>query len=164
MAKKVSKANTVETVPSEDENWGWWSCFKSQEDWLKSCGIPIPDHNVLNDTSNLFELLQKFGGYLAFLEAEVGSLAGQRNALKGVYESAVQVRTVEFSGSEKSKEAKVLVAHEMIRRTRRMWVEADMLYETAKGMLASYVRAWETVSRLVTVQSIESNTQPRRVP
>jgi hypothetical protein len=144
--------------------WGWWSCFKTQDEWLGSIGIPIPDHQVLNDTSNLYELLQRFGGYIAFLETQIGLLAGRRNALKSAYEAAVAVRTSELTGSEKSKEAQVLSESETIRQTKRIYIETDMLYETAKGLCASYQRAWETCSRLATIQSMESNISPRRVP
>jgi len=142
--------------------WGWWSCFKTQDDWIRQVGIPVPGHDLLNDTSNLYELLQRFGGYVSFLEAQIGLISGRRNALKNAYEAGMAVRTASLDGSEKSKEAQVLADSETMRQARRMYIEADMIHETAKGMCASYQRAWETASRLITLQGIESSTMPRR--
>jgi len=144
--------------------WGWWSCFKTQDDWLNNIGIPIPGHDVLNeiDENNLGTMLLRFGGYITFLETQLGLLAGRRNALKEAYAAAVAVHTADIDkGSEKAKEAHVLSESETLRQTKRLFIETDMLYETAKGMTGSYIRAFDTVSRLVTIQVSEREMNRR---
>lgn len=139
--------------------WGWWSVFKTQDKWMQNIGIPYPDHNVLSDVSNLPALLQKFGGYVAFLEAQIGAIAGRTEALRAAYNAAVAVATASLDGgTEKSKEAKVLESSETLRQTKRLYIESEMLYETAKGLCASYQRAWETASRLMTARLAELET------
>ena len=146
--------------------WGWWSCFKSQDDWMRGCGIPIADHSVLaevNQPGQLGPLLQRFGGYVAFLEAQIGLLAGRRSALKQSYETAMAIHTAEYtSGSQKAKEAEVLSENETLKQAKRLFIETDMLYETAKGMCAAYTVCHQTVSRLVTIQTSEMELLPRR--
>lgn len=148
--------------------WGWWSCFKSQDEWLRGIGIPVPDHRILEGASgakaaDLTPLLQKFGGYVAFLESQVGLLAGRRNALKSAYDAAVLVHTAEIEekASEKAKEAQVLAGSETLRQTKRLYIESDMLYETAKGMCEGYVKAYEAVSRIISVRLAEMELAPR---
>lgn len=150
--------------------WGWWSCFKTQDEWLRGIGVPLPDHNTLAEVSgksaaDLTVLLQRFGGYIAFLEAQVGLLAGRRNALESAYKAAVMVHAAELEGkaSEKSKEAQVLAESETLKQTKRLYIETDMLYETARGMCEGYVKAYEAVSRVVSVRLAEMELSPRRV-
>ena len=146
--------------------WGWWSCFKTQDDWMAGLGIPPPDHTALDDVdeNNLGQMLLKFGGYIAFLETQVGLLAGRRNALGEAYKAAIAVHTagIEDKLSEKAKEAQVLSESETLRQTKRLFIETDMLYESARGLCNSYTKCWETVSRLVTIQTSERELQPRR--
>lgn len=149
--------------------WGWWSCFKTQDDWYKSVGVPVPDHHIMDKATGaspaqLASMLQEFGGYLAFLEAQIGAIAGRHSALEQAYKAAVLVQTagIEEKASEKAKEAQVLAESETLRQTKRLLIETSMLYETAKGMCEAYQRGWETVSRIITVQTSEMQMQPRR--
>lgn len=148
---------------SAAREWGWWSCFKMQEDWLKNSAIPMPDHKLLfgladaNDQT-LREMLMKFGGYISWLEAQIGMMEGRRSALKQGYDTAIMVATSRRRGikaTEKSKEADALSESETLRQTKRMQIEQDTLIATAKGMLEGYQRAWETVSRVVTIRMTE---------
>ena len=150
--------------------WGWWSCFKTQDEWYKTIGVPVPDSHVLDKAANaspaqLASMLQEFGSYLAFLEAQLGAIAGRRSALDAVYKAAVMVQTANIGGktSEKAKEAQVLSENETLRQTKRLAIETDMLYETANGMCEAYQRAYDAVSRIVTVQTAEMQTQPHRI-
>lgn len=152
----------------EKRGWGWWSCFKTQDEWLRGIGVPVPNHDTLSDVAgksaaDLTPLLQKFGGYVAFLETQVGLLAGRRNALKNAYDAAVLVHTaqIEEKASEKSKEAQVLASSETLKQTKRLYIETDMLYETARGMCEGYVKAYEAVSRVVSVRLAEMELAPR---
>lgn len=147
--------------------WGWWSCFKTQDEWVRGIGIPIPDHNILSDISDsqLGPMLQRFGGYVAFLEAQLGLLAGRRTALKEAYAAAVAVQTANLEGgTEKAKEAQVLSESETLRQTKRLFIETDMLYESANGLCKAYTSAWSTISRIVTIRVSEQETMPRRTP
>lgn len=150
------------------QGWGWWSCFMTQDEWLKAIEIPVPDHKLLDELAgkeaqDLTTFLERFGGYVAFLEVQVGILAGKRNALKNAYDGAVMRHTgmIDEKMSEKAKEAQVLAENETIRQTKRLYIETDMLYETAKGMCEGYVKAYEAVSRVVSVRLAEMELKPR---
>src|SRR6185295_3739393 len=58
----------ISTIVSK-RGWGWWSCFKKQDDWIRELGVPIPDHNILDQASDaslvqLGQELQRFGAYI----------------------------------------------------------------------------------------------------
>lgn len=141
--------------------WGWWSCFQQQREWLEGCGVPVPDHKLLfgladADDQRLRELLMTFGGYVSWLEAQLGIMEGRRHALKQGYEAAVLVAGAGTEkGTEKSKEASAISASETLRQTKRLQIEQETLLATAKGLLEAYQRGWETVSRTITVRMAE---------
>src|SRR3990172_4331668 len=160
-----AKATVPLAVITANLGWGWWTVFKNQEDWYKAIGIPKPEHNLLDGlatagAAQLSERLQEFGGYVAYLEAQLWALAGKRDALKSAYDAAVAIHTasIEEKASEKAKEAQVLSESETLRQTKRLYIEIDALYSTAKGMCEAYKKAWETVSRIVTIKLGEMET------
>lgn len=151
--------------------WGWWSCFKTQDDWLKELGIPVPDHHVLDEAAQasatqLTPLLQRYGGYVAFLETQVGLLEGRMGALEQAYKAAIAVHSADIGEkmSEKAKESQILAHNATLKQTRRLQIETEMLYKTAKGMCEGYQRAYEAVSRIVSVRLGEMELQPRGRP
>jgi len=151
--------------------WGWWSCFKTQDEWLQNIGVPIPTHKLLDNAAHcsaaqLTPLLQEYGAYVGFLEAQVGLLLGRRGALKSAYDAAVMVHSAqaETTGTGKDKEGQALLESETLRQTKRLFIETDMLYETAKGMCTGYVKAYEAVSRIISVRIAEMELSPRRMP
>jgi len=149
--------------------WGWWSCFKSQEEWLAGCGVPVPDHDVLGvaargTTADLADKLQEFAGYVAWLEAQLGVMEGRRGALAEGYKAAVLVASAdaEGKGTEKSKEAQALARSETLRQTKRLLIEQETVLATAKGLLDSYQAAYDATSRILTARQIEAETTTRR--
>lgn len=141
--------------------WGWWSAFKTQQEWLAQSGIPVPGHNLIpTDPAQLRPALQEFGSYVSWLEAQIGLIEGRKNALKQAYDVAVLVDSAgvkdNTKASEKSKEAQILAKSETLRATKRLQIENETLLYTARGLCAAYQRAWETVSRLITLQVSET--------
>lgn len=152
--------------------WGWWSCFNTQQKWLESCGVPFPNHKTLfglEDASDyqLRKMLQEFGGHVMWLEANIGVMEGRLSALKSGYAAAVLVasgKSDDKKATGKSKEAEAIAGSETLRQTKRMQIEQETVLETAKGMLEGYKKAWETVSRVITSVVAERDMTTSRHP
>lgn len=150
--------------------WGWWTCFKTQREWVESCGIPVPDHKLLfgladADDSRLRTLLQTFGGYVSYLEGQLGIMEGRRHALKQGYEGAILVASASSDGAkktEKAKEAEAIAKSETLRQMKRMQIEQETILATAKGMLDGYKAAYDTTSRVVSTRQMEAELTTRR--
>lgn len=150
-------------VLREKRGWGWWTVAERQLTWLAELGIPmIDDPNLLvpQEASGLAEALQRYGGYASYLSAMIGRLEGLTKALEDSYDVAVGIAATKLEGAtrltEKSKEAQVLAMNETLRETKRREIETAALLATAKGLKAGYERAWDTVSRLITLYSSET--------
>lgn len=143
--------------------WGWWTVFKNQEEFLANLGIPLPSHETLPIFEDLLpqqlgDLLQKFGGYVTYLEPIIGGMTGRQIALKDGLAAAILVESAKLDDgkkTEKAKEAQIVAGSETLRRTKRMLIEQEALLATAKGIRDAYKQAYDTISRQISLKALE---------
>lgn len=160
-------------VVRDHMGWGWWTVFKNQQEFINGLGIPLPSPDTLPGAGDLTdetlrEMLQRFGGYVVYLEGVMGNLAGRITALRDSLSTAVLVETAQLEdvrgATEKAKEARVMADSELLRRTKRMLIEEEALSAVVRGIRDAYKQAYDTVSRQVTLRSIEAGVTSNRYP
>lgn len=149
--------------------WGWWTVDEKVQQFINDLGVPIPSLKTLPDFTNmplldLVNLLQQYGAFLVFLEAQVGLISAKYLALRESLNSAVMVGAVELPDkmTEKAKEARIIAGNETLRETRRMEVETQAQLAAAKGIRDAYQQAWDTVSRAISALTAEATMVAKR--
>jgi hypothetical protein len=153
--------------------WGWWTVFQDSTEWVQNLGVPEPNLETLPQrdditTGELSELLQKFGAYLTYLETLMGQITSRRSTLKEGYDVAMMIATSKLQDSskltEKTKEATILQVNETLRQTKRLFIEEDAKLCIIKGLRDAYRISWDTVSRMITIKSLEAQITTGRHP
>lgn len=156
--------NEIVVIPlreiAQNKGFGWWTVLESIKKWMAEMNMPphpdmskIPPPDAMSPV-DLNKLLVEYGAHLSRLEGAVGLLQGKYIALKEGLATGMAVATAKIDEpkvTEKSKEAKVMAGSETLRQTRRMQIETEAVLAAAKGMRDAYQRAWETVSRLISL-------------
>ena len=160
----VDQGDAADVDSPASPPWGWWSVYDKQREWLDDVlrHIPWPDEKALPPIDQMTnvtasKLLQEFGGYLAYLNANQGLLIGRSHALKEVFEASMAATKGRLSGDYKTEAAKEQAAlndpdvGEALREAKRRHIEIEACILSQKGMIAAYERLWETVSRQITL-------------
>lgn len=162
----------MQQLEEYNDEWGWWSVFKSLEDLQSEVrGImkdptlePLLERREYTPL-DIQQLLTVFGGCLAWLYVTEGKMEAQAHALKESYKKAVATQTVNIvANSEKAKEAKALEDSEILRQTGKMAIGFESLLIYVKGVAKAYQAAYDSLSRIVTVQELEANNTTSRIP
>lgn len=153
--------------------WGWWSVFAAMEDVEHQLEqlMPNPGKHTLIERGKeytpqeLESLLQDFGGYLSLLHVMLGKNAGSAHALKQGYNASIQVGLANQEakqGSVTAREGELLADNELLKQTKRMQIQSESIMEMLKGWVDAYENAWNTVSRMITVQMGEAAMSTNR--
>lgn len=151
----------------EGRGFGWWTVFQQLDEFERELGeaVPNPGTGRLIDIdreynpTELQDILQRFGSYLATLNVAVAKIEAQTHALKESYKTGMQVAVAsrDPKATLSARESEVLSAQELFRETRRLQISNEAILLLAKGWLASYEAAFQTVSRLITLRLGEAS-------
>lgn len=155
---------------TEGRGFGWWTVFKSLDELeAKLTKVMLnPDQQPLLDDrdkspSELSELIQRYGGYISYLQGIAGRLRAEALALRESYKTGMAVSTAAIkTGSEKAKEAQVLESNELFRQTKRLEIQTEAALEMVEGWIKAYDIAWQSVSRTVTLHMGDVSLQTGR--
>lgn len=155
--------------------WGWWLVAEKIEKSRKNYDVdnllksPKPrehawdiQHVELASNEQLGEMLSYFGSWLAYLNAELGSLEGEYAAVKGSGSIGIGIAVSKLekdgTGRRPLKDSLFGVAianNPELRATKRREVELEALIKTAEGYRDSWKILWETASRELTRRQME---------
>lgn len=153
--------------------YGWWTTFKKIDEFEADLEkmVPHPVKSRLIDIdkeylpSELSDLLQKFGSYLAILHHTEGVIEAQCHALKEGFKTGLSVATARHESKATAvtaKEAEVLAGNELLKQTRRLQINNEACLIIVKSWRQSYEQAFATASRLVTLMLGEAQLQTTR--
>lgn len=150
-----------------NKGFGWWTVWASLDEVVTELEQVMPNPTKTSllsqeeyTPSELSDLLRRIGGYLTFLHAYRGRVAGEEYSLDETYDACILVGSAAISsGTEKSKEAALVAGSALLRETKRMEIKQKSILMMLKGWIDGYERAWDTVSRMYTVMSGELSTQ-----
>lgn len=155
--------------------YGWWTTFRKIDEFEADLEkmVPHPVKQRLIDIdkeytpTELSDLLQKFGSYLAILHHTEGVVEAQCHALKEGFKTGLSVATAKYESKSKTtavtaKEAEVLAGNELLKQTRRLQIDNEACLIIVKSWRQSYEQAFATASRLVTLMLGEAQLQTSR--
>lgn len=173
-AENAIKANNGEKVIwpisklVQGRGWGWWSVYKRIADFEQELTklMPNPGNYRLIDldktytTAELRDMLQRFGSYLSTLHHMEGLVESRCHALKEGLKTGLQVAMSQHEAKASSvaeKEGQVMFGSETLKQARRMQIDEEACLAIVKGWRQSYDQAWNTVSRLITLEIGEAS-------
>lgn len=115
--------------------------------------------------TELSDLLQQFGSYLATLHATEGKIESECHLLKEGYKTGMSVAVAKTETSATTlagKEAEVLVGNEGFREIRKMQIENEAILVTIKGWRLAYEAAYASISRIISLAIGEVTLQTGR--
>lgn len=153
---------------SENRGWGWWTVFKSLDEFVEYLKRFVPDPSeerlvAIDKEYNpieLQDLLQKFGSCLSILYREEGILEAHCVALKESYKAGISVAIAQSESKATThigKESEILAENNTFRNTRKLQIVAESQLELIKGWRHSYEWAWDTISRIISLRLGEAS-------
>ena len=151
-----------------------WSPIKAlanAENELRTLNVPpfktdLSDRNDLEfanlmnqDNRKLEEFLIAYGGYKAYLEAQVADCEAKRNAFEEGYATAIFriAEEREEEGRKKLTREEVrgaaLSKYASLKELRQEVIEQAALHQKMGGLLNAYKSAYDAVSRIVTLRT-----------
>ena len=126
--------------------------------------VRLIDINKEYSPTELQDMLQHFGSYLATLHWNVAMIEAQTHALKESLKTGLQVRVVGADPklTVSAREAEVLAGDELLRDTRRLQIDNESVLILAKGWLSAYEAAYAAISRIVSLTIGEASLQTGR--
>lgn len=157
----------------QGRGWGWWSVFKHLDDLEEDLAKQIPNPGKVRLIeldreylpSELRDLLQRFGSYLANLNHIEAMVEAQNHALKEGLKTAMSVAMAKSESTAKTVsgvEADVMASNELLRDTRKMQIDHEATLILIRGWRTAYEQAHQTVSRLITLAIGEVQLQTNR--
>ena len=158
----------------EEEGWGYWSVYKQidefEADLENKFGIPNPRRVRLIDVNKEYTiaeakaLIQIFGSHLAVLHGFSGVIRGQTLGLKKSFEEGMRIAVSQIpgAGSVTSKRGTALAANEVLAQAKRLEISNEAIVEVIDGWVSAYTKAWETISRMISVDQAEIGLQLNR--
>lgn len=157
----------------KSRGFGWWSVYESLHEYENDLKQQIPhpgEYRLLKlegeyTPTELSDMLQHFGSYLATLHYLEGMLEAQCHALKEVFKTALQVSMASGESEAKTvaaREGEAIASNELLRETRRNQIEMEAKLLLLKGWREAYDIAWSTTSRIITLRGGELALQTGR--
>lgn len=118
------------------------------------------------NTSNreLESYLSLFGGYRAYLEAELSELAAKKTALEAAFDEGFASASFSINDAREKQGHKKLTKEEVrgavfneyegLKVLRRDVIEFEATYTRVLGLLNTYKAAYDTVSRVITLRTL----------
>jgi len=159
----------------ESRGWGWWAIFKHLDELEADLEKQMPNPGKVRLIeldkeylpTELRDLLQRFGSYLANLYHIEAMVEAQGHALREGFKTGLTVAIAQSGSTANTvtaKEAEVLANNELLRDTRKMQIDHEATLILIKGWRTSYEQAHQTVSRLITLAIGEVQLQTNRTP
>lgn len=154
-------------MSEEQQGWGWWTVYEKLDDYERTtlrAICPSPGATPLLDigreytATELADLLQHFGSYLASIHYQEAMLGSKVHALKESYRTGMQVAMARQDTKSKSvgaAEGEILASNDQFSNLRKMQIEAEAALILVKGWIESYEAAYNTISRLITLHGVD---------
>lgn len=152
------------------KGWNFEVAIKKIEQEMKEINVPdifvdiiekgkitIPNFDKCTNLQ-LEEHLSLFGGYRAYLEAQLAYLESKRQVLDSSFEEGMSKSMFLLSqGREKKplKEAlhgEAIASNSLLRKTKQDLIELNGLHARVLGMRDAYKSLWDTVSRIMSLR------------
>lgn len=159
----------------EGRGWGWWVVFKNLDQFELDLEqlVPNPGKQRLVDITReytpteLSDILQAFGSYLATIHHMEGMIEAQCHALKEGLRTGLAVAATELESrttTQSGREAEILASNDLFRHTRKMQIDHEATLLLLKGWRESYETAWSTISRIISLRIGEVSLSTGRHP
>lgn len=150
----------------KNKGFGWWTIYKKideVEEQLASM-MPHPGKGRLIDIdkeylpSELRDLLQRFGSYLATLHYQQGMLEAQVHGIKEGFKTSMNVALSQLDSKAATvsvREGEVISSNALLRETRKMWIEREAVLLLLQGWVKSFEAAYASISRIASIEISE---------
>jgi len=155
--------------------WNIKTAMKVVDDYMEDVNVPnFPQPKKQENVTSLEELINStdeqlqhmltvYGGYRAYLEAELAYIDSKRGMLESTFEEGLN-RMIYVLQSQKDKKAtkeflrgEALATNPQLKKVRQDLIETEAIYARVKGLRDAYKASWETVSRVVAIRLSNRN-------